>query len=118
MVMVELAEEAYDPGRTIVLQTRLSEPSEQDRELGMDSYCLSDELGRSVYDCVRSCEVADGMVHLELSEVAVRLGFDQELTVALELDGRMAGLLSSALTMVLSTFGPAGEPKLVFAPTA
>lgn len=118
LVLVELADQLDGTGRSIVLQARLGADSEQDRELGMDAYCLSDELGRSVYDAVVACQVGDGLVRLELSDTAVALGFDRTVHFGLETDPGVVGMLCSALALVLGKYGAAGPPELDFPATA
>jgi hypothetical protein len=83
--VVCLAEEPEGSGRRLELQRALSF-DEQDRRNGMDTYCVSTEIGASHYGGVRSWRVTQGVLTMELDAGAAKaLGasaFDVELQVS------------------------------------
>ncbi len=71
-------------GRWLELQRTL-EPDEQDRDLGLDTYCLVNEVGATVYGGVARWSLKERVLVLELDDrsasvLRVRSGF--ELTLA------------------------------------
>ena len=72
--VVCLAERQDGSGRRLELQRALSF-DEQDRQCGMDTYCLSTESGASHYGGVRSWRLTQGVLTIELEiEAAEALG--------------------------------------------
>lgn len=104
--MVELAAGPPPEGPLIVFQTRLGPPSQQDIELGMTGYSLSDERGATVYDGLVRCELRADSLELELSDVAVGLGFDREIAFSLDPEQGFAEVLAPLLQRIINRQQP------------
>jgi hypothetical protein len=75
---------------------------DQDRNLGMDTYCVSDERGATSYGCVVSWVIADHVLHLVLTaRGAASLGVPEHLTLPLELEPDDVLRLRNGLSSVL-----------------
>lgn len=80
--MLGLAESPDGDGRSLVIQRAL-EFDEQDRELGMDTYCLVDETALTHYGGVASAVIDDGVLRLALDDMAAQEFGQAELVIAL-----------------------------------
>ncbi len=54
-LVVGLSEDEVGEGQSLLFQVALSAYDEQDRELGQDTYCISNEAGATTYGGVTSC---------------------------------------------------------------
>ncbi|WP_328581618.1 Imm10 family immunity protein [Streptomyces sp. NBC_00370] len=54
--------------RSFVVQRSTYEPEEQDIRSGMDSYCVSTELGHTAYGCLCGVRVTDSLLTLEFTD--------------------------------------------------
>ncbi len=83
--VVCLAEELDGSGQRLELQRALSF-DEQDRGMGMDTYCVATESGASYYGGVRSWNLEPKLLTLELDVEASTVlgvsGFEVELNVS------------------------------------
>lgn len=107
---IVVTEHADRDGARLELHQALSF-DEQDRERGLDTYCVVNASGGSHYGGVQSWSVRDGRLELELtSEAAQVLETDVTTIVDLAIDDLATARLTAALRRLL---GPAaGEPEL------
>lgn len=94
--IVCLAEDHDGAGRRLELQRALSF-DEQDRQHGMDTYCVCNESGTSHYGGVQTWTLTNGVLTLDLdaaaSEVLGTSGYEVELRVPQpEIDNVLMGL--------------------------
>jgi Immunity protein 10 len=83
---VTMAEEPDGDGFWLSLQASLSPYDEQDRRLGMDTYCLTTSDGSTAYGGIAGFAFGDGWMDLELdAEAADDLGLPRSLRIALEI---------------------------------
>lgn len=108
--MVELSAGPPPEGPLIVFQTRLGPPSQQDIELGIAGYSLSDERGATVYDGLVRCELRADSLEMELSDVAVDLGFDREIAFSLDPEQGFAEVLGPLLHRIINRPEPSESP--------
>lgn len=108
MKIVGLAERATDdPGECLVFQRALTF-TRQDRELGMDTYAVSDRWGTTSYGSVEGYRVTEGVLELRLTAGGARdLGLPRHLAIELSICGESVETLRSNLREVL-----AGVPSL------
>jgi hypothetical protein len=85
-VVVVLAEHADGSGARLELQRALSF-DEQDRKLGMDTYCLCVTSGATHYGGVTSWSLRQGRLELALTDdAAATLGTSPSIVVSLHVD--------------------------------
>ena len=114
-LMAGLSEYADGSGRGLTFQCGLSEPDEQDRALGMDSYCVSNELGLTEYGGVREVSLRNRTLRVVLDpNAAAGLGLDDAvIEVELEVDDESVSQLRDGLRRIL-TYGPLeARPEIV-----
>ena len=109
--VVVLAEHLDGSGRRIELQ-RTCSPDEQDRALGLHTYCLVTESGTTHYGGIDPWAVKEGRLRLSLStEAATALGLDTALSIRLPQTTTTArwlkGFLQSSDTTTCSRSRPA-----------
>jgi Immunity protein 10 len=105
LFFVGLSENHDNTGRMLIFQLGLSF-DDQDVALGMDTYCLTNALGASVYGGVMRCALVDDLLTLQLAPEAAELFNDLDtLLLRLELDGDSVEQLRQGLRRVLSV-GP------------
>jgi hypothetical protein len=80
--MLGLAESADGEGRVLMVQRAL-EVDDQDREQGMDTYCLVDETELTHYGGVTATALDDGVLRIALDDEAAQVFGRAELAVAL-----------------------------------
>jgi hypothetical protein len=80
--LLGLAESPDGDGRVLMVQRAL-ESDEQDRDLGMDTYCLVDEAGLTHYGGVTSAVIDDDVLRIALDDQAAEEFGQAELAVAL-----------------------------------
>lgn len=74
--VLALAEQEDGSGRRVELQRALV-VTDEDRQLGMDTYCLVVETGATHYGGIEACTLDDGVLELRLSPEATEdLGVD------------------------------------------
>lgn len=69
--VVALKEHANGSGHSVAF-SRALEFDEEDRRLGLDTYCVSDSTGASAYGGVQSWELKRGALHMILTEACSR----------------------------------------------
>jgi hypothetical protein len=84
----------------LVLQDKLDDYDQQDLKLNLNSYCLSDELGRTVYGCVVDCEIQPATLYLELSDAAVSIGWQRQLKIDIPAQHGVEPVLYGALSRI------------------
>jgi hypothetical protein len=113
---VGLAENPGGEGAYLILQCALTPPDDQDAATGMDTYCLMDEQGAVHYG---------GIHRAELTDAALRFGFDQDAAeeLAIQTPDRTLALslavspddtarLAEGLRRVLTYGNPDRRPEL------
>ena len=97
-----LAENAASSGWNLIFQ-RARRFDEQDRSLGIDTYCLSNEAGLTSYGGISDWSIAGTELVLALDEkVSGELGLANEMRVALAVSPVTIKELGSALTEILA----------------
>lgn len=93
VTVLALTDETDGDGHSLVFQ-RAGTFTDQDRELGQDTYAVTTETGAISYGGVSSYELADGQLVLEFEPGAAQdLGLPQSTRVALSLpDGELEEL--------------------------
>ncbi|PIB05723.1 MULTISPECIES: Imm10 family immunity protein [Streptomyces] len=81
--IVGIAEDEYGEGRYLTLQSGLEEPGEQERRLGLDSYCVVNETGGVHYGGIESVALSADQISFRFTSEAVgALSLpDQEMTL-------------------------------------
>src|SRR5205823_2351225 len=59
-----------EEGRQLIIQTALYEPDDQDRQLGLDSYCVIDENGATYYGGIEEALLTGTTLTLTFTEEA------------------------------------------------
>jgi len=67
---VGVSENSDGTGRVLVFQCLLEEPDEQNRRLGMDTYCVSNESGGSTYAGVEAVEADSARLRVIFTDTA------------------------------------------------
>ncbi len=99
-------------GRHLIFELALWS-DEQDRDLGMDTYCLITETGATHYGGVTSCVLEGNMLNIALdADAATSLGIQAECELRLLVASQDIALLAEGLRKVL-TGGSTGPDLLV-----
>lgn len=108
--VVVMAEEADGSGNRIELQRAL-EFDQQDRSLGMDTYCTYLADGACQYGGIRKCVLNGNELRLEFaSETASTLGVHEHIVVQLDVD---APSLDQVRAGILRIFDGDREPPIL-----
>ena len=112
-----IAEGPQGRGRHLILQSSLDEPTAQDRETRMDSYCIVWGDQHTVYGGVQHVELrSDGreLIMRFSTEAAQELNVQgQELRLTLQFPGIYRARLSAALRRGFRYGNPEHHPTLV-----
>ncbi len=100
--IVGLAEHSTgDPGECLLFQRALTF-TPQDRELGMDTYAVSDRWGATSYGCVERYRITQHVLELDLTaDGAQDLGLPQRVEIQLALSRETVDRLRTNLQDVL-----------------
>jgi Immunity protein 10 len=114
-VVAGLSENEDGTGRGLTIQSALEAPDAGDVAQGMDSYCVSNELGLTVYGGVREVRLRDRLLRIEFEPGAAReLGLgDPVVEITLAVDGESVDQLRAGLTRTLSYGRERSRPLLV-----
>ncbi len=105
--VVGIAENEDGSGESLLFQTAITAAEEQDRALGMDTYCVSTAWGATVYGGVMACALRDDLLTLKFDPPAAEtLGISQECRFRLRVDQDRIEQLKQGLRTVLSTGHP------------
>lgn len=109
--LVGIAEDEYGDGHYLTFQSGLEEPGEQERELGLDSYCIVNETGGVHYGGLESVSLSTGQISFRFSSEAVEaLSLPgQEITLSVA-SGSDLQSLRDGLRRVLSYGNPEKFP--------
>jgi hypothetical protein len=100
---VILTEDADGDGLRLELQRGLKY-TEQDRRLGLDTYCLVTHTGATVYGGVRSYTLEGSSLTMRLEPIAYdTLGVPEEFTILLETDPATLEKVRLAMVSILGT---------------
>jgi hypothetical protein len=111
-VFVVALSEFEDGGGQALLFHLSAEFDGQDAEPGMDTYCISNEVGATVYGGVRSCDLLGNYLTLQFDEDASStLGVGSEYQVHLHAPPEAITQLREGLQRVL-TGGQGDQPQL------
>jgi hypothetical protein len=112
VVVVGLAEYPAGGGRNLIFQ-RSIEFDDQDRALGMDTYCLTVETGAIYYGGVTGCVLDGALLTIGLEvEASIALGVGVECELHLLVGPDVIARLADRLRMVLGG-GPIGTTRLI-----
>lgn len=94
-----LTEDPNDPSaRSILFQRSLSEPTDQDRRLGLSSYDVSNEQGLSAYAALESYELRPDTLVLNFTGYGANLlGMSRQVRLELALSDRDLETLGTGL---------------------
>ncbi|BBC29385.1 hypothetical protein SGFS_006790 [Streptomyces graminofaciens] len=111
---VGLAEDEAGQGCYLVFQCGLEEPSEQNRRLGLDSYCILNESGGVDYGGVEEVSISQNRLTLRFREEAIEeLELPNEnIVLAFHSGSDMAGL-RIGLGRILSYGDPEKFPRVM-----
>jgi hypothetical protein len=99
--VVGLSEDVDGGGRQLIFE-RARSFSDQDRELGMDTFAVTNETAATVYGAVTRYDVDDSVLTLDLTqEGADALGLPRTAHIGLELDPAEKDDLVAGLRAVL-----------------
>ncbi|MEU9368331.1 Imm10 family immunity protein [Streptomyces avermitilis] len=70
--IVGLAEDEYGEGRYLTFQCGLEAPGVQERRLGLDGYCISNETGGVHYGGIESVVLSAGEISFRFSSEVIR----------------------------------------------
>lgn len=117
-IMAGLAEHEDGSGRGLTAQCAVEEPDHGDIATGMDSYCVSNELGLTVYGGVRLVRLHNHTLRIEFEPSASEgLGLDDTVVeVTLAVDNESIVQLKSGLERTFSYGRECGRPVLDFDP--
>jgi Immunity protein 10 len=103
-VMTGLSENQDGTGRGLTIQCALDAPDAGDVEQGMDSYCVSNELGLTVYGGVRAVRLRNQLMRIEFEpNAASELGLDDPVVeVTLAVNDESIDQLRTGLRQTLS----------------
>ncbi|MFE0811773.1 Imm10 family immunity protein [Streptomyces sp. NPDC058848] len=100
--------------RSFSVQRSTYEPDEQEIQSGMDSYNVSTERGLTVYGCLRSVRLSDGVLNLEFAAEDAEI---LEVSTSVEVNLREArvdeGELLRKLREILDWGSPEKRPNLM-----
>ena len=101
--IIGLTEDPKSPSaRSLLFQRSLSEPTEEDRQFGMDDYAISTEQGLSEYAPLESYELTEQTLTLNFTEEAASLlDMPPTVTLGLQLSEESWATLSSGLREVI-----------------
>ena len=95
--LIALFDNPENPVQGIEIQVSLNEPDEQDKELGMDGYCLCLMSGATFYGGLSSCILRGNNLTLELSDEAVAVSGVEGFFFQLELSEKQTVSLKAGL---------------------
>jgi hypothetical protein len=96
---------ADDGGMRIEFQRAIEEFDEQDRALGMDTYCLCTHTGATHYGGVTGWSVKDGVLRVELdADAALELEVDRALAIELCMSTEEIEAVTAGIERVLTGF--------------
>ncbi len=99
--VVAMGEQPDGSGQGLIFQLGLA-PDEQDRALGMDTYCVCNEAGATVYGGVTSCILEGDLLRLSFTpEAAESLAVGEECRLQLQVDRQSIKRLREGLRRVL-----------------
>jgi len=100
--VVALAEDPNGDGGPVLQIQRSLTHDEQDRKLGFDTHCLSDERGASVYGGVLSYSVDGPTLKMRVNqETRDALGIPEEFAIQLDTDDATIESVREALAWIL-----------------
>lgn len=101
--VVGLAEDATDPStRCLLFERTLTAPSDDERRLGLDSYAVSDEYGRTAYKALDFWELSARRLRLHFTAAgSASLGLPEEVDLELALSDEEVEQLRSGLRDVI-----------------
>lgn len=112
-ILVGIAEDLRDEDNTFFF-SRGYKPTEQDRRLGLATYCLSLTSGWTAYGGVISCTIDDGALNLLLTpETANKLGVPEEGRFPLNIGEEEVARLAAALKIVFDVHDES-RPRVSF----
>jgi hypothetical protein len=89
-------------GEVLILSVGLSPYDEQDRSLGMNTYCISTSDGATVYGGLISCVLRFDTLTLGFDAEAARtLGIPMDITLPLRIDPAAVYTLQAGLNRIL-----------------
>jgi hypothetical protein len=101
--VVVLAEDPDGDGGPRLEISRALASTTQDRELGLDTYCLSTQTGATVYGGVRSYTLHGSTLTIRLDPRAQgALGVPEEFSILLDADEPTVETVRSALALILT----------------
>ncbi|WP_079109033.1 Imm10 family immunity protein [Streptomyces griseoruber] len=111
--IVGISADEYGDDGHFIFQSGLNDPSEQDRRLGLDTYCVLNEEARVSYGCIKKVTLSPTKIQFEFSaEAAARFELpDQEIEIdiAPEVD---ISPLRNGLQRVLTYGNPNKIPEM------
>lgn len=100
--------------RSLVIQRSTYQPDEQEVQCGMDSYCVSNEQGLTVYGCLRRVRLDGSLLTFEfIAEDAEILAFSTSVELDLSGVGVDKVHLSTKLGEILDWGSRGKRPELV-----
>ena len=117
-IMAGLSEHEDGSGRGLTVQCAVAAPDDGDIATGMDSYCVSNELGLTVYGGVRSVRLRSRTLRSEFEPTAAEgLGLDDAVVeITLEVDDESIEQLKSGLQRTFSYGRERSRPVVDFDP--
>jgi hypothetical protein len=95
--------------RSLLFQRALSF-DQQDRDLKMDTYCVSNERGATAYGCITGYTLRPPWLDLHFTEAGAQdLRLDQRARLKLELSAESIETLRAGLKAVLAEVDEAGD---------
>lgn len=113
-LMAGLSENDDGTGRGLTVQCAADSPDSGDVAQGMDSYCVSNELGLTVYGGVRQVRLRDRLLTIEFElDAAQELGLDDPIVgIMLAVDDESVDLLRTGLQQTLSYGRERSRPSM------
>ena len=100
--VVAMGEQPDGSGQGLIFQISLV-PDEQDHALGMDTYCVCNEAGATIYGGVMSCILEGDLLRLSFTpEAAECLAVGEECHLQLQVDREAIERLREGLRRVLA----------------
>lgn len=116
LALAQYEDSTAQDGHYLIFQIPLDDPSEDDRAMGMDTYCMVRDDGATCYGGLRYVEVASQYLSMYFDpQAASELGLDgTEVQFTLQLpDDHQPDALFSALKRILHYGDPSHRPTLV-----
>lgn len=105
--------EDRDNGRSLSFQRGLEDVDEDDAAMGLDSYCVTTDAGRTVYGGVEEAELGDGVLRLRLAaDKAASLRVDPNIELELALEDRLRAEVIDNLRSVLRYGRSRSAPRM------